>query len=158
MKSEYYVAAIVKAYRAAMDAYLADPANYRYDPKWMELLEKVSHRKYHTGFYFGRGNSQIYESSTYVRDYDIVAAVVRREADGRYFMHEKNRIFPNTEVEVLRAKGDVFRTTLTNFRDVEGSPIEVANKAAMYFSCDCPDQLEAGDLIIQTTGEVKYVF
>lgn len=158
MKSEYYVAAIVKAYREAIDAYLADPEHYQYDPKWMELLQKVSHRKYYTGFYFGRGDSQIYESATYVRDYDIVATVLRKEPDGRYFMHEKNRIFPHTEVEVLRREGDVFTTALTNFRDEEGNPIEVANKAAMYFSCECNDELREGDMIIQATGELKHVF
>lgn len=149
MKSEYYVAAIVKAYRQAMDQYLADPKGYRYDPRWMELLEKVSHRKYHTGFYFGRENSQIYESSTYVRDYDIVAQVLREEPGKRYFMLEKNRIYPHTEVEVLRAQGDVFKTTLSDFKDEEGNPIEVANKAAMYFSCSCQDELKEGDMLIQ---------
>ena len=158
MKSEYYVATIVKAYREAMDAYLADPAGYRYDPKWMELLEKVSHRKYYTGFYFGRGDSQIYDTATYVRDYDIVASVVRVEADGRCFMHEKNRIYPNTVVEVLRREGDVFQTTLTDFQDEGGNPIDVANKAAMYFSCRSRDPLQAGDMLIQSTGELNYIF
>lgn len=158
MKSEYYVAAIVKAYRMAIDKYLADPASYEYDPKWLELLEKVSHRKYHTGFYFGRGDSQIYDTSTYVRDYDIVATVLEEQADGRYFMLEKNRIYPGTEVEVLRAKGDLFKTTLLDFMDEEGNAIEVANKAAMNFTCSSPDQLKAGDMIIQASGEPKRVF
>lgn len=158
MKSEYYVATIVKAYREAMDAYLAEPANYRYDPKWMAMLEKVSHRKYYTGFYFGRGDSQIYDTATYVRDYDIVASVVRVGSDGRYFMHEKNRIYPNTAVEVLRRHGDVFETTLTDFQDEAGNPIDVANKAAMYFSCRSRDPLEAGDMLIQSTGELKHIF
>lgn len=151
MKSEYYVAVIVKAYRAAIDRYLADPAGYEYDPVWMEWLEKVSHRKYYTGFYFGRENSQIYDTSTYVRDYDIVASVREVGPDGRYYMLEKNRIYPGTEVEVLRAQGDLFKTTLTEFKDEEGNDIEVANKAAMNFSCTCSQPLYKGDMIIQAT-------
>lgn len=157
MKSEYYVAAIVKAYRMAIDTWLADPEHYEYDPKWLDLLEKVSHRKYHTGFYFGRGDSQIYDTATYVRDYDIVAQVIEEQRDGRYFMLEKNRIYPGTEVEVLRVEGDVFKTTLVDFQDVEGNPIEVANKAAMHFTCSSPDRLQAGDMIIQAVGEPKQV-
>lgn len=157
MKSEYYVAAIVKAYRQAIDRYMEAPENYIYDPKWMELLEKVSHRKYYTGFYFGRENSQIYDTATYVRDYDIVAAVLEEEADGRYFMLEKNRIFPGTEVEVLRAEGDMFKTTLNDFRDEEGNVIEVANKAAMKFSCTSREPLRKGDMIVQATKDLKFV-
>lgn len=157
MKSDFYVATIVKAYREAMDSYWEDPENYEFNPKWMELLEKVSHRKYFTGFYFGRNNSQTYESSNYVRNYDIVANVLKKQADGRYFMLEKNRIFPNTEVEVLRSKGEVFTTTLTDFQDDKGNPIEVANKAAMHFSAHCADELKEGDILIQATGETERV-
>ena len=157
MKSDFYVATIVKAYREAMDSYWEDPENYEFNPKWMELLEKVSHRKYFTGFYFGRNNSQTYESSNYVRNYDIVANVLKKEADGRYFMLEKNRFFPDTEVEVLRSKGEVFTTTLTDFQDEKGNPIEVANKAAMHFSAHCADELKEGDILIQATGETERV-
>ncbi|MEZ4484658.1 MAG: peptidase U32 family protein [Syntrophotaleaceae bacterium] len=32
MKSRYYVAAVTRIYRAALDSYLAAPADYRYDP------------------------------------------------------------------------------------------------------------------------------
>ena len=33
MKSEYYVASVVKAYREAVDAYLKDPENYNFNEK-----------------------------------------------------------------------------------------------------------------------------
>jgi collagenase-like PrtC family protease len=42
MKSSYYVATIVKAYRDAIDAYYEDPENYSFDPKWMEELSKAT--------------------------------------------------------------------------------------------------------------------
>ena len=35
MKSVFYVATIVHAYRRAIDAYFDDPENYRVDPKWL---------------------------------------------------------------------------------------------------------------------------
>jgi putative protease len=46
MKSRYYVAAVTRVYRAALDRYLADPVNYVCDPLWLEELDKVSHRPY----------------------------------------------------------------------------------------------------------------
>ncbi len=158
MKSEYYVAAIVKAYRQAIDKYIKDPENYVYDEKWMDLLQKVSHRKYHTGFYFGRENSQIYENSSYVRDYDIVSVVTKKIGDTRYLMKEKNRIYPGTEIEVLRPQGDVFVTTLTDFKDEEGFPIDVANQAEMVYTATSKEELLPGDMIIQAKGKEKKLF
>ena len=64
MKSPYYVAAIVKAYREALDKYWDDPEGYEFDQKLMDNLLKVSHRRYHTGFYFGKSGEQVYESSS----------------------------------------------------------------------------------------------
>lgn len=148
MKSEYYVAAIVKAYREALDKYLEDRENYKYDPKWMDLLMKVSHRKYHTGFYFGRENSQIYDTNSYVREYDLVAQVVEKSEDGYYKIKEKNRIFEDSIVEVIRSKGDVFKTKLYDFKDENNNKIEVANKAEMIFFAKCDDVLEDGDMLV----------
>lgn len=54
MKSAYYVASVVKAYREAIDKYMEDPENYHFDSKWMDYLLKPSHRPYTTGFYLGR--------------------------------------------------------------------------------------------------------
>ena len=53
MKSEYYVAAVARVYRAALDAYAADPDGYELDPHWLDELDAVSHRPYCTGFAFG---------------------------------------------------------------------------------------------------------
>ena len=51
-RSPDYVATAVKVYREAIDLYLEDRENYKYDPKWMEELMKVFNRGYDTGFYF----------------------------------------------------------------------------------------------------------
>ena len=63
VKTEYYLATVVKAYREAIDKYFEDPENFKIDPMWLSELKKVSHRDYTTGFYFGRpdGNEQNYE-------------------------------------------------------------------------------------------------
>lgn len=77
VKSEYYVATVVKAYREELDRYEKDPEGYRFDPESYNEVLKVSHRPYTTGFYFGKTdeNAQVYETSSYIRDYDIVGLV-----------------------------------------------------------------------------------
>lgn len=148
MKSEFYVAAIVKAYREAIDRYAEDPESYTLDPKWMEMLNMISHRQYHTGFYFGRGNSQVYENSTYVRDYDIVGIVREDLGGGRFRIDQKNRIYPGDVLKVLRPEGDIFEAVLNDLEDEEGNPIEVANKAAMVFTASTENELRRQDILI----------
>ena len=67
MKSSYYVATVVKAYREALDAYAANPLDYRFDKVWFEEISKASHREYTSGFCLGKpsGREQIYESGSY---------------------------------------------------------------------------------------------
>ena len=51
MKSVFYVATVVSAYRKAIDAYYADPEHFEMDPAWYEDMTKASHREFTTGFY-----------------------------------------------------------------------------------------------------------
>lgn len=53
MKGEYYVAVVTRVYRAALDAYAADPLLYRTDPAWLAELHSLRHHPYATGFAFG---------------------------------------------------------------------------------------------------------
>ena len=51
MKSAYYVATVVRAYRQALDLYAQDPAGYKLPPELLDELDKVSHRPYWAGFF-----------------------------------------------------------------------------------------------------------
>ena len=53
MKSAYHVAVTTRLYRAALDAYAADPENYCVNPLWIEELDALSHRPYAEGFASG---------------------------------------------------------------------------------------------------------
>ncbi|PIE18025.1 MAG: peptidase U32 [Proteobacteria bacterium] len=53
MKSEHYVAAVARVYRAALDAWATSGPAFCTDPAWLEELESVSHRPYGKGFAFG---------------------------------------------------------------------------------------------------------
>lgn len=151
MKSEFYVASIVKAYREALDAYWENPAEYKFNPKWMEILLKISHRKYHTGFYFGKSESQVYETSAYVRDYDIIGTVLSYDEETKIaVIEQRNRVFEGDEVEVLRAKGDFFTVKLDDMYDENNEKIDVANKAKMIFKIKSEKKLEAKDMLIKS--------
>lgn len=154
MKSSFYVAAVVKAYREALDAYWNNPSEYKFDKKWLDTLMKVSHREYHTGFYFGEKNKQIYESSSYLRSYDIVGIVRKYDEESKTaVIEQRNRVFEGDTVEVLRPIGDGFEIQLTNMCNAEGNKIDVAPSAQMIFTIQCPNKLEENDLLIKDKGE-----
>lgn len=142
VKSEFYVATVVKAYRQAIDAYFEDPTATA-DPAWREELTKVSHRDYTTGFYFGRpgGTEQHYESSSYIRKYDMVGLVTGYDPEtGMAEVIQKNRIFLGSEVEFLRPVGQFFKQKIAVMQDADGNLLEVANRpqSKIYIKTDQP--------------------
>jgi putative protease len=150
MKSTFYVASVVKAYREAVDAYLSNPKEYKVNPKWMGYLMKPSHREYSTGFYFGETNKQIYESSSYIREYDIVGVVKKYdEQNNMATIEQKNRVFDGDIIEVLRAEGDGFEVTLKDMRDKNGEKIQAARNAEMIFTATTDIKLKEKDILIK---------
>ena len=150
MKSLYYVAAVVKSYKQAVDAYMKDPENYKFDPKWMENLNNVSHRQYHTGFYYGQNNEQVYEDSGYIRNADIVGIVREYDEETKIATIEhKNKVLNGDTVEVLRPEGDNFEIVLHDMTEENGTPIEKAARAQMMYKVKVDVPLMPKDLLIK---------
>ncbi len=131
VKTEYYLATVVKAYREAIDKYLEDPENFETNPEWLSELKKVSHRDYTTGFYFGRpdGNEQNYETSSYIREYELLGVVSEYDEERQLLtVVQKNRFFKGSEVEFLRPVGDFVKHKIEYMENESGEEIEVANR------------------------------
>ncbi|MBQ8780494.1 MAG: U32 family peptidase [Oscillospiraceae bacterium] len=146
-KSSYYVSIVTNAYRMAMDIFKKDPDNYKL-PDWVrDEVFKISHRKYCTGFFFGHPKeSQYYENSGYIREYDVVA-IVDECKDGILYATQRNRFRVGDEVEII-SPGEKFDTlTITELFDENGESFEVANKAMMKFSFRCDKVYPANAII-----------
>ncbi len=131
VKTEYYLATVVKAYRDAIDKYFEDPEGFKFDPKWLEEIKKVSHRDYTTGFFFGKpdGNEQNYETSSYIRNYELLGIVDGYDKETKLLsVVQKNRFFKGSEVEFLRPDGDFVKHKIEYMEDENGEELEIANK------------------------------
>jgi len=129
MKSMYYVANIINTYREAIDKYYEEKEDYKFDEKWMENLRKSSHRKYTDGFANGKPGpeGQVYESSSYIREYDFIGIV--RSFDKETMVatiEQRNRIFIGDEIEVIGPKYHEFTQTVNYLKDDKDKDIEVA--------------------------------
>ena len=147
VKSEYYLATVIKAYREAIDSYFADPEGYRFDPVWAEELRKVSHRDYTTGFYFGKpgGTEQNYATSSYIREYELLGITEDYdEKTGMLSVIQKNRFFKGSEVEFLRPHGKFVKLRIEYMEDADGCELEIANRPQSIVRIRCGEPLERG--------------
>ena len=130
MKSIFYVATVIHAYRQAIDAYYADPENYKFDPMWLEELGKASHREFTTGFYYHKPSEedQNYQSSSYVRDYTF-AGIVRDydPSTGIAIVEQRNKMEVGDRIEVFGPDIPFFTQEITEMADdATGEPVTSA--------------------------------
>jgi len=151
MKSSYYVAAVTRVYREALDRLAADPQAWQVDPRWIEELDMVSHRPYGTGLQ-GDEQSNLYTGdSRYIRRSDFLGRI-DTIARGRALLTVRNRFFPGEPLEII---GPGMRTERLEIKDLEtedGLPLEVAqpNQRVRFAA---PASLAAGDLLRRKSQE-----
>lgn len=131
MKSVFYVATVVGAYRKAIDAYYKDPEGFLFRQEWREELSKVSNRRFTTGFYFNQpdGGQQNYQTSSYYRDYDFIGLVKGYDPEtGLASVEQRNKMATGDEVEVFGPGADFFRQRIELLNEEE-EPIREAPHA-----------------------------
>ncbi|MEF2676216.1 MAG: U32 family peptidase [Eubacteriales bacterium] len=129
MKSAYYVATVVSAYRTALDHYLADPDNYQYDPAWFTELCKASHREFTHGFYYNKPSAedQNYQSSDYIREYSFVGMVKGVEPEtGFALVEQRNKFSIGDEIEIFGPGVPFTKEVITEMYNQDGEPVESA--------------------------------
>ena len=134
VKNELYVATVVKAYRQAIDAYFENPENYTPDKEILNELEKVSHREYTSGFYFGKPTEeqQLYTSNTYIQEYGIVGVVRSWDKESKTaVIEQRNKFEQGDTLEVLTPVGENFTITASDMKDENCEPIASAPHAQM---------------------------
>ena len=101
LKTEYYLASVVNAYRAAIDDYKKDPENYDYT-KYLNELEKTKTRGLTTFYFNDRENKDIqeYEGKQYNLEYEYGGKVVGFDND-KVIIEIKNKLSIGDEIEVI---------------------------------------------------------
>lgn len=156
MKTEFYVATVIRSYRQAIDAYYEGNYNKETIQKYFNEVEKASHRHYTKGFFYNKpdGDGQIYETSSYIRKYDFIGKVLDYNNDTKEaIIEQRNRFFLGEEIEIFGNSKDFYEFKIDNMRDSKGEDLEVANKAKekIYMTIDYP--LEKGDLLRRAINE-----
>ena len=133
-KSAYYAAIATAAYRHAIDA---AAENRPLEPVWREEVEKVSHRHYSTGFWFGYPG-QYTQDSRYIRQWQVVAVVTSCTPDGRAALSLRNKFAAGDEVELVGPDLPALRFTVPVMEDVDGLPLREPKTPQMVFTMQLP--------------------
>lgn len=141
MKSDYYVASVVNAYRRALDGF--DDFEVLHSE-----LEKTSHRRYTTGFYFGADDKEYLEDSMPVQSYVFIAKVVEDAVDGKVKVEMRNRFRVGDTLEILSADDNFLKTiTITEITNSKGENIDDAKRVQEIVTINCPCLLKSGDIL-----------
>lgn len=150
MKSPYYVANTVRIYRAAIDAYCADPAGYQCLSEWREELTKVSHRDYTTGFALGKpgADAHRYEDGGYLRNYSFVG-LVRDQDEDCIWVEQRHKINLGDRLEMITPVGDVYEWQVERLVDKDRNPITSTPHAQMLYGIPWQGQVPAWSILRQ---------
>ena len=128
-KSLYYVSAVAKAYRQAIDEILAGKTDDLH--KYFIELQKVGNRGYTTGFALGdnNGDSYSYDISKGLAGADFLCEFWEKgtgDKDGWYLVKVKNKMLPGDEIEII-TPDEQFTSKVLEIQDDKGFTLDVGN-------------------------------
>ena len=133
-KSAYYAAMTTAAYRHAVDAAAeGEPLS----PLWRAEVDKVSHRHYSTGFWFGQPG-QYTDSARYVRDWQVLAVVQSCDGLGNAVLSLRNKFSAGDEIEVVGPDVPAFAMTAPLMRDMDSFELAQPRNPQMRFRMKLP--------------------
>ena len=147
MKSAYYVATVVNAYRRHIDDILNGTATPERTALLQRELNAASHRAYASGFYFGAMKKHAPDDGGYAQDCTFVGVVKAALPGGRIRVAQRNRIRRGDAIEVLSPHSLGLQFIAENLADLSGAPLDEVSVPQTVFDMDAPGGVEAGDIL-----------
>jgi len=146
MKSPYYVATVTNAYRMAIDDY--NNGN-KFNSDLRKELEKASHRRYTTGFFFGEKDKEYLESSMPIQSHEFMAIVKENYKDGYVVIEQRNRFKLGDELEILSPDKEIFNKVIVVEKMLDMNDVEVddASLVQQTLKLKTNYNLKVGDIL-----------
>ncbi len=140
MKTVYYLATVVNAYRRAMDGGDLNVSEAE--------LTKINHRAYTKAYFYGENDKTLnYDEGQEQGEYEFAAWVIGYEG-GTALVEMRNRFAVGDELEVL-SPGDSFlkKFVVGNMTDEDNIPVTDAKLVQQRLKIAVPFRLYAGDIL-----------
>lgn len=150
MKSEYYLATVINAYRRAIDEYCKIGGKYKKNKMFYDELLKTNHRVFTTAYMLGENKETVnYSDSQSAGEKQFIATVLEGTNDEGYFIAEmRNRFKKGDKLELL-TPNDNFNSVILPGRitDEEGNDIEDAKIVQQKLRIYSDIKVSAGDIL-----------
>lgn len=149
MKTALYVATVARTYRKALDDYRESPETYQEQMPWyQEQISNCTYRQFTTGFFFGRPdeNTQIYDESTYVKEYTYLGTVGETR-DGLYRIEQRNKFSVGERIEIMKPDGRNVEVRVGRIINEDGEEQESAPHAKQIVYVDLEGKAERYDIL-----------
>ena len=150
MKSEYYLATVINAYRRAIDEYYKIGGKYKENKMFYDELLKTNHRVFTTAYMLGENKETVnYSDSQSAGEKQFIATVLEGTNDEGYFIAEmRNRFKKGDKLELL-TPNDNFNSVILPGRitDEEGNDIEDAKIVQQKLRIYSDIKVSAGDIL-----------
>ncbi|UXR68610.1 U32 family peptidase [Staphylococcus sp. IVB6246] len=130
MKSIHYIATVVSVYRKVIDAYAADPENFKIKPEWLIELDKCANRDTAPAFFKGTPGyeEQMFgNESSKKSPYDFIGLVLAYDEETQIAtIQQRNHFKPGQEVEFFGPEIETFTQVVEAIYDEEGNELDAA--------------------------------
>ncbi|UCZ54392.1 U32 family peptidase [Bacillus shivajii] len=129
MKSIHYVATVVSVYRKVIDAYCADPDNFKIDPEWVKELAKCANRPTAPAFFENTPGykEQMFKNHSQKTSYDFAGLVLSYDENTQIVtLQQRNHFRPGDEVEFFGPEIENFTQKVDTLWDEDGEEIDAA--------------------------------
>ncbi len=149
MKSEYYLATVINAYRRAIDEYCKIGDKYKENSMFYDELIKTSHRAFTTAYTLGDNFDTVnYSDSQSVGEKQFIAVVTKGTAGGYTEIEMRNRFKKSDVLEILSPSDNFNKTFVVNeMYDEDGNEIVDAKIVQQKIRIKCEYDLREGDIL-----------
>lgn len=148
MKSEYYLATVVNAYRRAIDEYYKIGDKYKKNTMFYDELTKTNHRAFTTAFNLGKNPDTINLQDSQSAGSKQFAAIVTDCVDDIVTVEMRNRFRRGDVLEILSPSENFNKTfTVGKMIDENGDIVEDAKMVQQKLKLEIGLNLSAGDIL-----------
>ena len=150
MKAALYVATVARTYRKAIDDFMESPEIYKQNMPWyLSQISNCTYRQFTTGFFFGRPSeeTQIYDNSTYLKEYTYLGTVEGCTGDGLCTVIQRNKFSVGEQIEAMKPDGANLELTVLKILDESGKEMQSAPHPQQKLYIDLGRPLEQYDIL-----------
>lgn len=150
MKSEYYLATVINAYRRALDSFYAVGKDYKNNTVFAEELNKTAHREFTTAYLTGKNDRTVnYDDSQSKGTHKFIAVVTQGNEHEDYALIEMRNRFKVGDVLEVLSPSDSFnmKIKVEKLQDSNGLPVEDAKIVQQKLRLYTEVPLSAGDIL-----------